>query len=116
MFSATMYIARQLKYFSKSCLCSKCKGFGQNCKSTLFLPTFVCIILFLNHKVFSNSAICPLCFQEQYIFVHDAVLEYLLCKDAFVKVEEFADKLKSLQEKNLETGNTFVEDEFEVRV
>ena len=52
--------------------------------------------------------------QSQYIFVHDAMLEYLFCKNTFVEASVFANKLKSLQEENVETGNTFLEDEYEV--
>ncbi|XP_072024594.1 uncharacterized protein [Amphiura filiformis] len=51
---------------------------------------------------------------EQYAYVHDAMLEHLFCKNSFVKAEEFADRLKSLQEQNPETGNTYLEDEYAI--
>ncbi len=53
-------------------------------------------------------------FQEQYTFVHDAMLEHLFCKNTFVKAADFAARLKSLQEQNTETGNTHLEDEYAV--
>ncbi|XP_072022932.1 uncharacterized protein [Amphiura filiformis] len=51
---------------------------------------------------------------DQYIFVHDALLEYLFCKETFVSADEFAARLKSLQETNPETGNTYLQDEYEI--
>ncbi|XP_072047180.1 uncharacterized protein [Amphiura filiformis] len=51
---------------------------------------------------------------EQYAYVHDAMLEHLFCKNSFVKAEEFAARLKSLQEQNPETGNTHLEDEYAI--
>ncbi len=42
------------------------------------------------------------------------MLEHLFCKNTFVKAADFAARLKSLQEQNAETGNTFLEDEYAV--
>ena len=74
-----------------------------------------------HHKVqdgssyFSNKCSTSLTtFQEQYTFVHDAMLEHLFCKNTFVKAADFAARLKSLQEQNAETGNTYLEDEYAV--
>ena len=52
--------------------------------------------------------------QEQYMFVHDAMLENLFCKDTFVSASVFANKVETLQLQNPDTGNTYLEDEFEV--
>ncbi|XP_072047327.1 receptor-type tyrosine-protein phosphatase kappa-like [Amphiura filiformis] len=51
---------------------------------------------------------------SQYSFVHDAMLEYLFCKNTFTEAGIFAGRLKSLQEQNPETGNTYLEDEYEI--
>ncbi len=42
------------------------------------------------------------------------MLEYLFCKNTFTEAAIFADRLKAIQEQNPETGNTFIEDEYEV--
>ena len=52
--------------------------------------------------------------QEQYVFVHDTMLEFLFCKNTFVDAKMFANKVETLPLQNPETGNTYLEDEFEV--
>ena len=48
------------------------------------------------------------------MFVHDAMLENLFCKDTFVNASVFANKVQALNLQNPDTGNTYLEDEFEV--
>ena len=48
------------------------------------------------------------------MFVHDAMLEHLFCKDTFIQANMFANKVGTLQLQNPETGNTYLQDEFKV--
>ena len=48
------------------------------------------------------------------MFVHDAMLEHLFCKDTFIQANMFANKVETLRLQNPETGNTYLEDEFKV--
>lgn len=52
--------------------------------------------------------------QAQYIFVHDALLEAVICGDTEITVKDLARQIKSLQQVNPESGKTLLHEEFEV--
>ena len=52
--------------------------------------------------------------QEQYIFLHDALLEALKCGETTIPCKSFRTRYAQLCQINPETGRVKVEDEFEV--
>lgn len=52
--------------------------------------------------------------QEQYSFIHDAVLEWIICGDTQVPAGEMKRAMKRMAEKNKETGKTAFEKQFQV--
>ena len=66
----------------------------------------------------NNCNITPLIFlptQDQYVFIHDAVLESLTCGDTQIPASGLSGAIKKLKEKNSETGRTGFETQFYVR-
>ena len=52
--------------------------------------------------------------QDQYVFIHDAVLESLTCGDTQIPASRLSGAIKKLKEKNRETGRTGFETQFHV--
>ena len=57
-----------------------------------------------------------LCFQPQYVFIHDALLESIMCGDNSIKAPELKAKVKELQGVVPESGKTMFETQFAVSV
>jgi len=51
--------------------------------------------------------------QAQYIFIHDALLEAVICGNTEVNVKDLANRMRSLEQVNPETNRTLLEEEFE---
>ena len=54
--------------------------------------------------------------QDQYVFIHDAVLESLTCGDTQIPASGLAGAIEKLKQKDSETGMTGFETQFHVRV
>ena len=54
-------------------------------------------------------------FQDQYVFIHDAILEAVTCGDTHIEANDLEDKLKKLQMKD-QSGKTKLELQFAVSV
>lgn len=51
--------------------------------------------------------------EAQYIFIHDALLEAVICGNTEVNVKDLANRMRSLEQVNPETNRTLLEEEFE---
>ncbi len=54
------------------------------------------------------------CVQDQYIFIHDAVLESLSCGDTQIPAGDLVRAIQRLSEKDAHTGKTGYETQFQV--
>ena len=52
--------------------------------------------------------------QPQYVFIHDALLESIMCGDNSIKAPEMRAKVKEMQQVVPETGKTVFETQFNV--
>ena len=52
--------------------------------------------------------------QDQYVFIHDAVLESLTCGDTQIPASGLSGAIEKLKEKDRETGKTGFETQFHV--
>ena len=52
--------------------------------------------------------------QDQYVFIHDAVLESLTCGDTQIPASGLAGAIEKLKQKDSETGRTGFETQFHV--
>ena len=52
--------------------------------------------------------------QDQYVFIHDAVLESLTCGDTQIPASELSGAMEKLKQKDSETGRTGFETQFHV--
>ena len=52
--------------------------------------------------------------QDQYVFIHDAVLESLTCGDTQIPASGLSNAIKKLKQKDRETGKTGFETQFHV--
>ena len=52
--------------------------------------------------------------QPQYVFIHDALLESIMCGDNSIKAPELKEKVKELREVVPETGVSMFETQFNV--
>jgi len=52
--------------------------------------------------------------QEQYVFIHDAVLESLICGDTQIPASGLIGAIEKLKQKDSETGRTGFETQFHV--
>ena len=76
----------------------------------------------LNESIGPNNILCMMSCpsdcdpptQDQYVFIHDAVLESLTCGDTQIPASGLASAIKTLKEKNRETGRTGFETQFHV--
>ena len=57
---------------------------------------------------------CDLPMQDQYVFIHDAVLESLTCGDTQIPASGLSSAIKKLKEKDRVTGRTGFETQFHV--
>ena len=60
------------------------------------------------------STVQPSLPQDQYVFIHDAVLESLTCGDTQILASGLSGAIKKLKEKDRETGRTGFETQFHV--
>lgn len=58
----------------------------------------------------------PSCFQEQYIFIHDAILEACLCGETAILVNEFAVTYKEMLRVDSQSNSSQLREEFQVSV
>lgn len=57
----------------------------------------------------------PLCvFQEQYVFIHDAILEACLCGETAIPVTEFALTYKEMLKVDSQSNSSQLKEEFQV--
>lgn len=54
------------------------------------------------------------CFQEQYIFIHDAILEACLCGETAILMNEFAVTYKELLRVDSQSNSSQLREEFQV--
>lgn len=54
-------------------------------------------------------------FQEQYIFIHDAILEACLCGETAIPMSEFAVAYKELLRVDSQSNSSPLREEFQVR-
>ena len=54
--------------------------------------------------------------QQQYIFIHNAVLEYVVCGQTEITCDNFPEELANLKQINRISGKTKLEDQFEVGI
>ena len=52
--------------------------------------------------------------QDQYVFIHDAVLESLICGDTQIPASGLSSAIEKLKEKDRESGRTGFETQFHV--
>jgi len=52
--------------------------------------------------------------QEQYVFIHDAVLESLICGDTQIPASGLVGAIEKLKKRDSETGSTGFETQFHV--
>ena len=58
----------------------------------------------------------PFIQQEQYVFLHEAILELMLCKDTRIPVAQFEQRFAQLKEKEPNSSKTNLASEFHVSV
>lgn len=58
---------------------------------------------------------CITCLQEQYIFIHDAILEACLCGETAIPVCEFKAAFYELIRIDSQTNSSHIKDEFQVK-
>ena len=58
--------------------------------------------------------VSPPVIQEQYVFIHDAVLESLICGDTQIPASGLIGAIDKLKQKDSETGRTGFETQFHV--
>ena len=56
----------------------------------------------------------PLPIQDQYVFIHDAVLESLTCGDTQIPASGLTSAIEKLKQKDRETGRTGFDTQFHV--
>lgn len=54
------------------------------------------------------------CFQEQYVFIHDAILEACLCGETAIPMNEFAVAYKELLRVDSQSNSSPLREEFQV--
>ena len=59
---------------------------------------------------------CTICLQEQYIFIHDAILEACLCGETAIPVCEFKAAFYELIRIDSQTNSSHLKDEFQVNM
>lgn len=57
----------------------------------------------------------PVIFQEQYIFIHDAILEACLCGETAILMNEFAVTYKEMLRVDSQSNSSQLREEFQVR-
>lgn len=67
------------------------------------------------HRVFLSTAFVPIAFQEQYVFIHDAILEACLCGETSIPVAEFALSYKDMLKVDTQSNTSQLREEFQVR-
>lgn len=66
-------------------------------------------------SVLSWLFLCQSLFQEQYIFIHDAILEACLCGETAIPIREFALTYKDMLSVDSQTNTSQLREEFQVR-
>lgn len=59
---------------------------------------------------------CLYLFQEQYVFVHDAILEACLCGNTAIPVCEFRAIYYNISRLDPQTNSSQIKDEFQVKI
>ena len=68
------------------------------------------------HRMHELKLRYPSCFQEQYIFIHDAILEACLCGETAILVNEFAVTYKEMLRVDSQSNSSQLREEFQVSV
>lgn len=92
------------------CLCFACHKLCVYC---------LLMLLSLEWKMFMYTIICMcwlICLQEQYIFIHDAILEACLCGETAIPVCEFKAAFYELIRIDSQTNSSHLKDEFQVNL
>lgn len=63
---------------------------------------------------FSFFPLCPAVSQEQYVFIHDAILEACLCGETAIPVNEFALTYKEMLKVDSQSNTSQLREEFQV--
>lgn len=66
---------------------------------------------FVNSRLFSLLSVS----QEQYVFIHDAILEACLCGETAVPVNEFAVTYKEMLKVDSQSNTSQLREEFQVK-
>lgn len=66
---------------------------------------------FVNSRLFSLLSVS----QEQYVFIHDAILEACLCGETAVPVNEFALTYKEMLKVDSQSNTSQLREEFQVK-
>ena len=69
---------------------------------------------FLPHKIQCSVARFLLLFQDQYMLIHDAVLEFLICGKTRIMASGFSTAMDNLNKINRQTGKSGYVTQFEV--
>jgi len=80
----------------------------------LFLAEY-CITYFYYTYENSSEHFVLYPYQEQYAFIHDAVLESLICGDTQIPASGLVGAIEKLKQRDSETGRTGFETQFHVR-
>ena len=67
--------------------------------SYILLPLFPCM--------------CPWCAQQQYIFLHEVILEYVVCGQTEISCDNFTKELAKLKQVNPTSGKSKLQNQFE---
>ena len=54
--------------------------------------------------------------QQEYIFIHNAVLEYVVCEQTEITCDNFPEELAKLKKINHISGKSKLQDQFEVGI
>lgn len=109
----TKIIARLIQ--SKECLEKKKSINLVNTNSQLLTRAYT--VLYLSKLMHMHRTyLCYLSsFQEQYIFIHDAILEACLCGETAILMNEFAVTYKEMLRVDSQSNSSQLREEFQVR-
>lgn len=88
---------------------------SEPCNHIYHLLTRVHTVLYMS-KHMHRTYLCYLSsFQEQYIFIHDAILEACLCGETAILMNEFAVTYKEMLRVDSQSNSSQLREEFQVR-
>ena len=75
------------------------------------LPAFPGSLSYLGFPMTSMSHLCP---QEQYVFIHDAILEACLCGDTSIPASQVRSLYYDMNKLDPQTNSSQIKEEFRV--